>query len=241
MERRQWLHFGFSYYYGVHARYLSSWLLSAVTLYCLWNNVHAPCQVKCYILSAFTFTSMGIPYSRGPYVGLLLAVTFPAFMPCPICPSEFSPEECVQFQRANGCHACDERGCWQGNPACEFYGRSRASHPDAEIGDSVPHMCETRITCTADGFEMTGRLCVNWWQQYQCVRFTVNESEQFFMGRASGEECNCLIDTLRQQLNLECDVKAVRAYVQERHVDVVAGDLKGVITHVHDIAIGQGN
>ena len=54
------------------------------------------------------------------------------------------------------------------------------------------------------------------------------------MGTASGEECNCLIDTLRQQLQehyddnvrqqlLHCDIKAVRAFVQLLHNDLVQG------------------
>ena len=39
VERRHWLHYCFCYYYGGHARHLSSWLLAAGTLYCLWNDV----------------------------------------------------------------------------------------------------------------------------------------------------------------------------------------------------------
>ena len=39
IERRHWLHYCFCYYYGGHARHLSSWLLAAGTLYCLWNDV----------------------------------------------------------------------------------------------------------------------------------------------------------------------------------------------------------
>ena len=39
IERRHLLHYCFCYYYGGHARHLSSWLLAAGTLYCLWNDV----------------------------------------------------------------------------------------------------------------------------------------------------------------------------------------------------------
>ena len=81
------------------------------------------------------------------------------------------------------------------------------------MGDSVPHMRETVITCTADGNIMEGRLSVNWWRTYTDVRLVVNGEHHFRMGTASGDECNCLIDTLRQQLNLDCDIGAVRAYV----------------------------
>ena len=50
VERRHWLHYGFCYYYGGHARQWSSWLLAAGTLYCLWNDVHAASNVQCLSL-----------------------------------------------------------------------------------------------------------------------------------------------------------------------------------------------
>ena len=55
------------------------------------------------------------------------------------------------------------------------------------MGDSVPHMRETRATCTADGSETEGRRKVNWWTQYSDVSFVVNEAQKFSMGTASGE------------------------------------------------------
>ena len=64
---------------------------------------------------------------------------------------------------------------------------------DHQPGDSVPHMRETRITCTADGWEIEGRHSVDWWKQYRDVFFSVNEANHFSMGKASGDECNCLI------------------------------------------------
>lgn len=224
IKRQHWLHYCFSYYYGGHAKYASSWVLAAGAVYCLWNDIHGASDVQCYALSAITFVGMAVPYQCGPFMGLLLAVSSPAFMPCPICPPAFSSEECVEFQRVNGCHACDRTGCWQTNPTCLFNGQPRASHEDAQLGDTVPHMRETSIACTADGLEMQGRLGMNWWQEYEYVCFCVNESNFFSMGEASGEECNCLIDTLRQQLNLECDIKAVRDYVQTLHSDLLAGN-----------------
>ena len=45
------------------------------------------------------------------------------------------------------------------------------------------------------------------------------------MGNASGHESNCLRDTLREQLRLDCDIGVVRAYVQAQHADLVLGDL----------------
>ena len=67
---------------------------------------------------------------------------------------------------------------------------------------------------------MQGRMQVYWWREYDDVRFVFNE-QHFKMGKASGHEYNCLIDTLRQQLHLDCDVRAVRAYVQARHEDLL--------------------
>ena len=148
----------------------------------------------------------------------------PAFMLCQICCPESTVEECIQFQRLYGCHACDRKECWHANPECSFSNRPREVHQDAELGDFVPHMRETRITCTADGRQMHGRLPVNWWSFYKHVRFVVNEMQQFTMGKASGHECNCLVDTLRQQLHLDCDIGAVREYVHSQDPNLVLGD-----------------
>jgi len=106
LQRRQWLHYGFCYYYGGHARHISSWLVAAGTLYCLWNNVHASSASDCYALSVIAFAGMTVPYRYGPYMGMMLALSMPAFMPCEICPPHYTAEACVEFQRNNGCHAC---------------------------------------------------------------------------------------------------------------------------------------
>ena len=109
---------------------------------------------------------------------------------------------------------------------------------DHQPGDSVPHIRETRITCTADGWEIEGRHSVDWWKQYRDVFFSVNETNHFSMGKASGDECNCLIDTIRQQLNLKCDIRAVRNYVQARHPSIAATDYLELQHHWKDIISG---
>ena len=159
-------------------------------------------------------------------------------MRCQICPPDRTAEGCVEFQRLHGCHACDRRGCWHANPSCRYYTRVRESHPDATMGDSVPHMRETRITCTAGGLNMEGRLHVNWWRQSNDVRFSVDGEGPFSMGHASGDQCNCLIDTLRQVLDLECDIRAVRAFVQARHANLVLGDYLELQQHWRDVISG---
>ena len=213
LERRQWLLYTFCYYYGGHAASTPAWLLAASTLYCLWNDMHASSIAACHVGSVIAFSSMARPFYYGPWMGLILGMLMPAFMPCQICPPERSPEGCIEVQRMHGCHSCGRRGCWHTNLLCFFFQRNREAHRDALMGDSAPHMRETHITCTADGTQMEGRLHINWWSRYHHVQFLVNDAQPFTMGRASGEECNCLIDTLRQQLHLECDIRAVRAYV----------------------------
>ena len=212
-ERRQWLQYSFCYYYGGHAKSYSTWLMAAGTLYAIWNDLHAPSTGECYAFSIISFSGMAAPWYHGRWMGVALGVTMPAFMRCQVCPPERTAEGCIEFQREHGCHACDRIGCWHANPRCLFYNRARDTHEDAQWGDTVPHLRQTITRCTADGTQMQGRMQVYWWREYHDVRFVINE-QHFKMGKASGHECNCLIDTLRQQLHLDCDVRAVRAYVQ---------------------------
>ena len=70
------------------------------------------------------------------------------------------------------------------------------------------------------------------------MRLTVNEAQHFAMGEASGHECNCLIDTLRQQLCLDCDIGAVREYVQAQHGNLVRGDFLELQLHWRSVING---
>jgi hypothetical protein len=155
-ERRHWLQYSFCYYHGGHAASGSAWLMTAGTLYALWNDMHAGSSAQCYALSIITFSGIARPWCYGPWMGVVLGVAMPAFMPCQICPPRRTAGGCVDFQRVHGCHACDRTGCWQANPSCRFYNRSREEHADALLGDTVPHMRQTRITCTADGMQVQG-------------------------------------------------------------------------------------
>jgi len=156
LQRRHWLHYSFCYYYGGHAAYGSTWLMTAGTLYALWNDKHAGSSAQCYAFSIMTFSGLARPWFYGPWMGLVLGVAMPAFMPCQICPPQRTVGDCEDFQRVHGCHACDRKGCWHTKPSCRFYNRSRVDHADALLGDTVPHMRETSITCTADGMQMSG-------------------------------------------------------------------------------------
>ena len=187
--------------------------------------------------------------------------TMSAYIPCQICFGT-TAEGCQQFQIANGCHSCDWPGCWndgQGlkrslnaSSSCEFYGRTREYHADASMGDGINHIRQTDITCTADGIVIDGRCKPNWWTRYDEVRFVVNHTEHFVMGTASGEECNCLIDTLRQQLQehcddnvrrqlqLHCDIKTVREFVQAQDPDLMPGEYLELQKHWLAVLAGLG-
>jgi len=156
LQRRHWLHYSFCYYYGGHAASGSSWLMTAGTLYALWNDIHAGSSAQCYALSIMMISGIAGPWCYGPWMGVVLGVAMPAFMPCQICPPHRTPGGCEDFQRVHGCHACDRKNCWHTKPSCRFYNRARVEHGDALLGDTVPHMRETRITCTADGVQVSG-------------------------------------------------------------------------------------
>ena len=104
------------------------------------------------------------------------------------------------------CASCGRVNCSTDNPHCPFYGRRREPHADAQLGDNVPHMRQMAIEFDADG--------------------TVEVDEKRLVaGKASSESCNCLIDTLRQVLHLQCDLAGVR-----RHLMTLFPDGPGVVT-----------
>ena len=87
------------------------------------------------------------------------------------------------------------------HPACPFYNRDREDHDDAAMGDTIPHMSQTNIALQLDGMPLTqGLQRSEQWYEGHKVEITV-DGKNFGLGTASGKGCNCLIDTLRQQLN----------------------------------------
>ena len=104
------------------------------------------------------------------------------------------------------CASCDRVNCSIDNPDCPFYGRCREAHADAQLGDNVPHMRQMAIEFNEDGtVTVEGKRCLP--------------------GAASSVSCNCLIDTLRQVLHLQCDLARVR-----RHLMTLFPDGPGVVT-----------
>ena len=79
--RRHWLHYGFCYYYGGHARDVVSWTLAAVTLYCLWNDLHAASKVECHFWSLAIFSGMvSAPVWHGHWIALMFSMCSAARM-----------------------------------------------------------------------------------------------------------------------------------------------------------------
>ena len=91
------------------------------------------------------------------------------------------------------CAACDRVNCSIDNPDCPYYHRCREPHADAQLGDNVGHMRQMAIAFEA--------------------RTVIINGKRFLPGGASSESCNCLIDTLRQVLHLQCDLAGVRRHL----------------------------
>ena len=88
----------------------------------------------------------------------------------------------------------------------------------------MPHISETNIRIVANGVEQTSARREPLWYQGQVLQIELN-GHSYRMGSASGDGCNCLIDTLRQVLpGVISSVAAVRAELENRH--------RGLRTHI---------
>ena len=154
--------------------------------------------------------------------------------PCPQCVHLRDSPGCQEFQASSGCHACGVVGCWRTNLTCRYYNRDRVKHRDAGLGDTVPHMREVNAVCVADGSAREGLQNINWWLGRQ-VHFVFQRDLVYFMGSASGDECNCLIDSLRQCLDVICDVGRVRSLVQRSNPHLIFGDYMELQHHWRDV------
>ena len=136
-------------------------------------------------------------------------------------------EACQLYQSVNGCHACGLPGCWNTSERCTFIGGRREVHIDAQMGDSVPHVSQTCIRVFANGEEQHKgvRMLPHWWQDRSA---TIQiDGQAFTTGTASGENMNCLIDTLRQVLvgGLDWNVTLVGKRLEADFADVRPGDV----------------
>ena len=78
---------------------------------------------------------------------------------------------------------------------CDLFPEVRLEHPDAEPGAAGPHMAGVLDVEYKDGVVTLSGLC-------------------YKKGQASGAGCNCLIDTIRQKLDITADPRAVRSRLQ---------------------------
>ena len=116
------------------------------------------------------------------------------------------------------CRNCGQVGhASNADRCCPYYRRDPDRHRDAPAGDNVPHMSQLDIRVFADGVQQAVAMEVPHWYEGRALEIFVNDVA-FELGRASGDGCNCLIDTLRQKLpGIICSVAAVRAELEERH------------------------
>ena len=117
-----------------------------------------------------------------------------------------------------GCTSCGRLGhASNAHPQCLFYERERDVHLDAHGGSSVQHMSQTSIQILADGIMQCASRRKPYWYEGHRLRIMVDD-QQFALGKASGEGCNCLIDTLRQKLGVaSCNIADVRRRLEALH------------------------
>ena len=93
------------------------------------------------------------------------------------------------------CARCDNPGHTASD--CPVLRQPRGEHPDAQLGDNVPHMHQLpweELSAAPPGGAKVLRV----------------EGHLFALGWADGEDNNCLIDTLRQQLEVQAVLSEVR-------------------------------
>ena len=127
--------------------------------------------------------------------------------------------ECKLLQQMRGCHACGITGCWAESRNCIFVGRSRVAHIDGTFGNNVPHFrgeLNIRVLNNEVPVKMGPTpLPADWWRLKNVV--IEIDGDAYRMGSASGDGCNCLIDTLRQGLHVLCNVDLIRYLLHQKH------------------------
>ena len=135
------------------------------------------------------------------------------------------------------CERCDRVG--HTSEECPYFRHARLDHPDAAMGDSVPHMSERDIAVFCNSARVSQpRMSPGWWRGKD-IEIVVDQ-ERFFMGTASGEGCNCLIDSLRQVLpTAVCNVPFIRTEIEKLHQNrasaIIPGDYLDLALYWRDI------
>ena len=114
------------------------------------------------------------------------------------------------------CPKCD-RFCWNDPEGCLFASRERENHPDAQLGDSVPHIRETDIAVFHNKIHVSSAVELSSLRRARAPIEVRVDNKFYTVGYASGDGCNCLIETLRQKLNLIADTAQVRHCLEMAH------------------------
>ena len=119
------------------------------------------------------------------------------------------------------CDRCDKLG--HASHECPSYPLARGeiegatNHPDSGWGDNVQHISQISIRIVANGVEQKAARREPYWYQKKILDIQLG-NKSYHLGSASGDGCNCLIDTLRQViLGIMCNVAGVRAKLENRH------------------------
>ena len=134
--------------------------------------------------------------------------------------------ECKLLQQMRGCHACGITGCWIENRNCTFVGRSRVAHIDGTLGNNVPHFrgeLNIRVLDNENPVKMSRTILPADWWLWQNVVIEI-DGDRYRMGSASGNGCNCLIDTLRQALDVVCNVDQIRHLLHQKYAKLREGE-----------------
>ena len=108
-------------------------------------------------------------------------------------------------------------------------------------------MSQTNIRIFADGVLQSRGARRPFWYADRAVEICIDDAF-FGLGRASGDGCNCLIDTLRQKLPaVICNIPYVRSRLEERHqhraTRITPGDYLDLAHYWEDIVnfLGEYN
>ena len=120
---------------------------------------------------------------------------------------ELASPSAVQSERKRRCRRCD--GIGHADIDCPVYPLPPGApwnpdHPDARLGDNVPHMRQVR-------WELLRERTIG---GNEIVRI---EGRDFYFGAASGDDNNCLIDTLKQKLKAFASLQAVRRMLMDQY------------------------
>ena len=129
-----------------------------------------------------------------------------------------SPGAPTQRQSPPRCEDCGEWGhATKADEQCIYYGRAPEDHQDALPGDTIPHISQVHVEIYADDVLQTSQRRKPYWYEGQAVEVKF-DGKYYSLGRASGDGCNCLIDSLRQVSPFKiCGVNIVRAMLDSQH------------------------